>query len=296
MRLRLRSHLTAANVLATIALIVSLALGGPAIARPIAGAATSAASTIDRALGIATRADRRSKRAIALARKRAKGGRGVRGEKGEPGDPGPLGGFAGGDLLGSYPSPLLALGSVGPAQFLSGAVGSGAIAPEAITAGHLETEALGGDQIVEHSLVGLDMSSFDANSSRGLETLVGWDEFSHLIGNEILLTHRCIGTIPDVGFQLIFENDSPSQRTVYASALTTGMAPDLNRFVIAPDGKATVNLPPSKDVDLARRVTLLVPAPEYEIRVLSISTRSGELGNDCWIDTFRTRISDGFVR
>lgn len=126
-----RRTLSYANVAATVALVLAALAAGPVVAQPVVSATTSATSAVKRALGLSKAADRRSKKAIRLARKALRppspgviAPPGPAGERGPTGPTGPAGSdaefngaTAGGDLEGTYPNPLIATGALDPSNF-----------------------------------------------------------------------------------------------------------------------------------------------------------------------------------
>jgi hypothetical protein len=147
-----------AMVVALVALV--LAFSSSAVADPIAGAAASVFRTAKQALGLAKKADKRSKQALRIANDARRTG-GPQGPPGPPGLTGPQGerglqgvsgsdaqfdgAAAGGDLAGSYPDPV--------------------IGPDAIDGAEVAPNALGGGHILESSLGTVPSATNAANAS-----------------------------------------------------------------------------------------------------------------------------------
>jgi hypothetical protein len=133
-------------------LALCIALSGSAAADPVANGAASLTATVKKALGLAKKADRRSKRALALARKPGPTGpQGLPGGKGDTGAPGPTGSIqgapAGGDLTGSYPNPLISPDAVSGDQVEDSSLTDSDIANDAIFPRHLLANSVGSSEI-----------------------------------------------------------------------------------------------------------------------------------------------------
>ena len=279
---RPRPRLSYANVVATLALIIALAAGGPAVAKPVANAAANLTSVAKKALRIAKSADRRSKRAIASPG--PAGEKGARGEKGDKGDPGPATGPAGGALIGNYPDPQLAAGSVGTDQLAPEAVGSGAIAPKAVTGDHVAGDSLRGEQIVETSLQGFDRSVEGKATSGGAPITS-----TATVGNQLKLVGRCTTGAPgNYGFEFAIKNEAGSTRTAYMKAIAEGHLPRVSKISVASGDELTLfDVPDSTTGETGYWITVLVPGLDYETVETFARTRIGG-GSVCEVRHFRT--------
>jgi hypothetical protein len=132
---RLRSNLTYANVVATLALFVALA-GGTAFAATHLSKNSVGSKQIKKAAVTPAKLSKAAKSTLtgatgATGPQGPKGDSGATGPKGDPGEMGPKGergetgpstGPAGGALAGSYPNPTLAPASIGTSNFASDAI------------------------------------------------------------------------------------------------------------------------------------------------------------------------------
>ncbi|MCB0875911.1 MAG: hypothetical protein KDB46_06925 [Solirubrobacterales bacterium] len=240
---RISDHLTYANVMATVA--VFIVRGGGAYA--LTSREKQQIKVIAR-----KQASKLDKQVELLP--------GPKGDAGEQGPPGPSTGPAGGALTGNYPDPGIADGSVTAA----------AIAPN----------ALGGDQINEASLKGLDRSGpasfspFAANPG----TTVNAD-----IGGNLTLSIRCTGTTGNLGLEVSITNNSGSSIEALGNSLTNGGTAQVN--LVAVGNGAT-----SKVIDIPEStasphwVTILTPRPTYQLHHLIVRTNS----TACVGEAFRT--------
>ena len=146
-------------------LALCLALSGSALADPVADSAVTLASKVKKALGLAKKADKRSKRALLLAGQAgpqgetgARGPAGAQGPKGDTGlqgpqgDAGPAGSIqgaaAGGDLTGDYPDPLIAPDAVSGDQVANDSVGADDIGDEQVFNYHLVDDSVRSSEIL----------------------------------------------------------------------------------------------------------------------------------------------------
>ena len=142
-------------------LALFVALGGTPLAQPVADSAASLSAKVKKALGLAKKADRRSKQALALAGQGgqkgdpgpagAKGDPGVPGAKGDQGTPGAAGSIqgapAGGDLTGSYPDPAIAPDAVTGAEVQDASLSGNDLLPNSILSGQIAPGAVQGDDM-----------------------------------------------------------------------------------------------------------------------------------------------------
>jgi hypothetical protein len=133
---RLPIKLTYANVVATLALFVALA-GGTAFAATQLPKNSVGSKQIKKEAVTPAKLSTAAKSTLTGAA----GAKGPQGAKGDRGEPGPATGPAGGALAGNYPSPTLAPGSVGSADFAPNAE-----APSAADAAKLAGVAASGYQ------------------------------------------------------------------------------------------------------------------------------------------------------
>lgn len=143
---RSRVHLPSPAMLVAL-LALCLALTNSALAGPVAQGAATLTAQVKQALGLAKKADRRSKQALQFARSPGpKGDTGAQGPKGDSGPPGPAGSVqgasAGGDLTGTYPDPDIAPGAVGPNEVLNGSLNSAELALNAIVGNRIAPGAV----------------------------------------------------------------------------------------------------------------------------------------------------------
>lgn len=177
-----RVHLPSpAMVVALLALCV--ALSSSAAAGPVADGAASLTAKVKQALGIAKKADRRSKQALRLAREPGpKGDTGAQGPKGDTGAPGPVGSIqgapAGGDLTGSYPDPQIAADAVDSPELAPFSVGFDELAPGSVSAtkigvsavqeNHINNGAVTSLKLRDGEVRGLDLGPFVLRESAGV--------------------------------------------------------------------------------------------------------------------------------
>jgi hypothetical protein len=142
-------------------LALFIALGGTPLAQPVADSAVGLSAKVKKALGLAKKADRRSKQALALAGQAGtqgdpgppgtKGDPGAPGAKGDQGTPGPAGSIqgapAGGDLIGSYPDPSIAPDAVTGAEVQDSTLSGNDLLPNSIFSGQIAPGTVQGDDM-----------------------------------------------------------------------------------------------------------------------------------------------------
>jgi hypothetical protein len=137
-------------------LALCVALSGSAVADPIAQGAASLGANVKKALGLAKKADRRSKQALRLARR--PGPQGPPGERGLQGPSGSIqGAAAGGDLTGSYPNPSIAADAVGSSEVANRSILDEDIQFNEIKPWHITDGSLTGDDVADGFLTGDDI-------------------------------------------------------------------------------------------------------------------------------------------
>lgn len=167
-----------AMVVALLALCI--ALSGSAAAGPVADGAQRVTAQVKKALGIAKKADRRSKQALRLARLPGpRGDTGPQGPKGDRGAAGSIvGALAGGDLTGSFPDPEIAGDAVGSPEIAQNAIGFQELAPGVVSStkigtgqvetNHLDTDAVTSPKIDDGAVRAGDLGPFVLRESAGV--------------------------------------------------------------------------------------------------------------------------------
>lgn len=198
---------------------------------------------------------------------------GPQGERGEQGPAGPSTGPAGGSLKGFFPNPDLAQGSVGPSELADDAVTAAAVAPN----------SLGGDEINESDLDGVDRSAESGSFSGG-----PGGSSTAAIGGGLSLRKRCTGSAAaGNGLELDLINNSGFTRSLLARVITDGGAVQVSRTSVGNGSTTTVvDIPESMTDSLHHWITLLIPQIK-QTRELIVRTR--QFGsNSCGGDEFRT--------
>jgi hypothetical protein len=135
---------------ALLALIASPGAFGAALTPSQPAAKVKSASVIKQVTKLKRKLKRLQRQLDGVAKQQGpQGPRGPEGPEGPQGPPGPSTGPAGGDLTGTYPSPLIAPDAVGGAE----------IQTAAVTETELATNAVNGDEILDDAVTVLDRAN-----------------------------------------------------------------------------------------------------------------------------------------
>ena len=160
-------------------LALFVALGGTPLAHPVADGAVSLSAKVRKALGLAKKADRRSKQALALAGQGGqKGDPGAKGDQGPPGPPGPKGDRgdagpagsiqgapAGGDLTGAYPNPSIAADAVTGAEVQDATLSGNDLLPNSIFSGQIAPGTVQGDDMATGAVTAGELGAITLRTS-----------------------------------------------------------------------------------------------------------------------------------
>jgi hypothetical protein len=139
------------------------------------------------------------------------GPRGPEGPQGPVGPPGPATGPAGGDLTGTYPSPLIGPGAVESAEIADGAVRQPDIGALSVSAGKIQTGAVDSDHILDLSVTQRDLagSSVGAIQLKATRSVVG-QGVSVSAGTAQTATVTCPGLGTAIGGGFSWQKDEPN--------------------------------------------------------------------------------------